>query len=152
MLSNTVINLHFGPKFLYKAVSFHDWGNKKVFRDISLFSAVPKMAGLFIDAMSTSGRESMKAQKPVRLLKDAILSFEAGRDGCGRHVDDIGFWPCYEEVSGTVCFLWSLVYFVSLMLGYVSEYHAISYFRRQCLDYIITHHEVRRRRACRGSR
>lgn len=34
---------------------------------------------------------------PIRLLKDAFLSYQDGFKGCGWHVDDKMFWPCEDS-------------------------------------------------------
>ncbi|KAJ1619120.1 hypothetical protein T492DRAFT_916278 [Pavlovales sp. CCMP2436] len=38
-----------------------------------------------------------EAGQEVRVLKDAFLSYEPGKSGCGWHRDDRFFWPCPEN-------------------------------------------------------
>lgn len=79
----------------YKNLKFHHWRSSKALKEIAFNSKVPKAAAQLINLQSTGGPEG-----PVRLLKDAILSFSPGNTGCGWHVDDKFFWPTEDEKTG----------------------------------------------------
>ena len=79
----------------YKNLKFHHWRSSRALKDIAFNSNVPKAAAQLINLQSTGGPEG-----PVRLLKDAILSFAPGHAGCGWHVDDKFFWPAEDEKTG----------------------------------------------------
>ena len=83
-------------KFLpaYRNTSFQTWRNHKALEYIAFDSAAStisaKLMGLEVEA------------RQLRLLKDAVLGYHAGDQGCGWHVDDKVFWPCQEKVQQKV--------------------------------------------------
>lgn len=79
----------------YKNIAFHHWRTSKALKDVAFFSDAPKAAAQLINLQLNGGFE-----KPVRLLKDAVLSFAPGGSGCGWHVDDKFFWPADDEKTG----------------------------------------------------
>jgi Phytanoyl-CoA dioxygenase (PhyH) len=80
----------------YKNIEFQSWRTSNALKDVALFSDVPKAAAQLINrGVGKSGREG-----PVRLLKDAVLCYSPDNKGCGWHVDDKFFWPCYDGSTG----------------------------------------------------
>lgn len=81
-------------KFLpgYRNTSFQTWRNHKALEYIAFDSAAStisaKLMGLEVEA------------RKLRLLKDAVLGYHAGDQGCGWHVDDKVFWPCEDRKFG----------------------------------------------------
>lgn len=80
----------------YKNVEFQAWRSSKAFKDLAMFSDVPKAAAQLINLKSTGAN----SKGPIRLLKDAILCFSPEGTGCGWHVDDKFFWPSHDDYTG----------------------------------------------------
>lgn len=69
----------------YAKVTFAAWRRFPGLARAAFASAAPSAAA----ALSAPG-------VPLRIMKDAVIAFEPGRDGCGWHVDDKGFWPALD--------------------------------------------------------
>ena len=80
----------------YKNIEFQTWRTNNVLKNVAFHSDVPKAAAQLINrGVSNKDRED-----PVRLLKDAVLCYSPGGEGCGWHVDDKFFWPCQDDSTG----------------------------------------------------
>ena len=78
----------------YKNIAFNHCRTSKALKNVAFHSDVPKAAAQLINLKSTN------PNRPVRMLKDAVLNFSPGRSGCGWHVDDKGFWPADDSSNG----------------------------------------------------
>ena len=61
------------------------------FREVALFSKVPKMAAELLE---------LGSNETMRMLRDIFLAKDREQFVCGFHVDDTGFWPCTAEAPG----------------------------------------------------
>lgn len=77
----------------YKNIEFHSWRSNTALKNVAMSSKVSNIVGQLINLESNFDGK-------VRLLKDAVLCFSPGDGGCGWHVDDRSFWPCYPETTG----------------------------------------------------
>ena len=77
---------NFAPQ--YNFVGFQGWRTDKTLRGVAFDSAAPRIAA---ELMGLDG------ERPMRVLKDALLALSPGDEGCGWHVDDKGFWPCHDD-------------------------------------------------------
>lgn len=86
--------LHF--KKFYKAMKFQNWQSNISLANIAIHSNAAKIASELINI----NRNSSQSLIPVRILKDAILSFAKHSTACGWHVDDKSFWPVQNDLTG----------------------------------------------------
>ena len=68
-------------------------GSLAAFRDVALFSNVPKFAAELLQ-LDKGGNET------IRLLRDIFLTKDEDAYICGWHVDDTGFWPATAAAPG----------------------------------------------------
>ena len=88
-ISATKSPMSFGDS--YKKIQFQSWRTNEVLERISTSGNVPNAVRQLIAA-----QDNDDVGKKVRLLKDAILCYSPGGNGCGWHVDDKFFWPCHD--------------------------------------------------------
>lgn len=87
----------------YKAIKFQNWKSNKSLKNIAIYSKAAKIASELININNHGNSDHHSSSSsiiPVRMLKEAILSFGKGSTGCGWHVDDKMFWPCRNELTG----------------------------------------------------
>lgn len=80
---------------VYKNISFQTWRSHKGLEHIAFDSAAPSISAKLMGLDDVEGKP-----RPLRLLKDAVLGYNAGDKGCGWHVDDKFFWPCEDRNIG----------------------------------------------------
>jgi hypothetical protein len=83
----------------YSKLAFHRLQDMPALRHLALHSRVPAVAAQLMTDRGEGAGE-------VRLLKDAFLSHEPGKSGCGWHRDDLFFWPCPEDAPGPGINVW----------------------------------------------
>jgi hypothetical protein len=83
----------FGTK-LYSGLGFDVWRTSPEVASFALQS-LPKIVAPIL-SYSTNPQNEVE----FRLLKDALFRYKAGGQGCGWHVDDVGFWPTQEDSDG----------------------------------------------------
>lgn len=76
----------------YGKVQFQTWRTYPAMEHVAFESAAPTICAKLMGLNAN--------KRPLRLLKDAFLSFGCGDQGCGWHVDDKGFWPCEDGKIG----------------------------------------------------
>ena len=90
----------------YKNFAFNSFSSSRELRDVAMFSDVPKAAAQLILAtkapnpMANMCTFDRLESDRIRLLKDAVLVMGSKNKGCGWHVDDKFFWPCYDDATG----------------------------------------------------
>lgn len=75
----------------YRSIEFQAWRCSDALESVAFDSSAGAMAAQCM---------GLREDEPVRLLKDALLSFEPSNKGCGWHVDDKHFWPCKDSRPG----------------------------------------------------
>lgn len=83
----------FGTK-LYSSLGFDLWRTSPEVASFALQS-LPKTVSPLL-SYSTNPQNQVE----FRLLRDAMFQYKAGGQGCGWHVDDLGFWPTAEDTDG----------------------------------------------------
>ena len=83
-------------KKFYKAMKFQNWQTNVSLTNIAIHSNAAKIASELINI----NRNKRQSLIPVRILKDAILSFAKHSTACGWHVDDKSFWPVQNDLTG----------------------------------------------------
>ena len=90
----------------YKNFAFNSIYSSHQLRDVAMFSDIPKAAAQLILAtkapspMANMCTFDRLESDRIRLLKDAVLIMGPNNKGCGWHVDDKFFWPCYDDSTG----------------------------------------------------
>eukprot|EP00457_Paulinella_chromatophora_P006112 gb/GEZN01006130.1/.p1 GENE.gb/GEZN01006130.1/~~gb/GEZN01006130.1/.p1 ORF type:complete len:419 (-),score=42.93 gb/GEZN01006130.1/:199-1455(-) len=75
------------PKAPYAKILFDLWRTRSLFARVTV-QQLPSLAAQLLP------------HPRLRLLRDALFSYEPGRKGCGWHVDDEGFWPTKNDTGG----------------------------------------------------
>lgn len=83
----------FGTR-LYSGLGFDLWRTSPEVASFALQS-LPKVVAPIL-----SYSKNPQNEVEFRLLKDAMFQYKAGGEGCGWHVDDVGFWPTEESTDG----------------------------------------------------
>jgi len=79
----------------YSSLEFQTWRKHKALEKLAFDSAASTISAKLMGLDRENG-----AERSVRLLKDAVLGYQAGDIGCGWHVDDKYFWPCEDKNIG----------------------------------------------------
>jgi len=79
----------------YRSLQFQTWRKDKALERVAFDSAAPTICAKLMGL-----EDKATPQRPVRLLKDAVLGYSCGDKGCGFHVDDKVFWPCEDRNVG----------------------------------------------------
>jgi hypothetical protein len=87
------ISKFFGTS-LYSDLAFDLWRTSPDIASLAL-QALPKVAASILP-YSKNDQDELE----FRLLRDAFFGYTAGGEGCGWHVDDVGFWPTEEDSDG----------------------------------------------------
>lgn len=66
----------------YKKLAMQTWKYNKNLAKFALESNAGSIAA-----------QLLQEEKSIRILKDAIFAHTSTKEGCGFHVDDLGFWP-----------------------------------------------------------
>ena len=90
----------------YKNFAFNSISTSRELRDVAMFSDIPKAAAQLILATKAPSPlanmctfDRLESDR-IRLLKDAVMVMGPKSKGCGWHVDDKFFWPCYDDSTG----------------------------------------------------
>eukprot|EP01083_Nonionella_stella_P107365 310923_1 len=74
----------------YSNLEFQTWRKDRALERVAFESAAPTITAKLMGLDNVHAEDSNF--RPLRLLKDAVLGYKEGDDGCGWHVDDRLFW------------------------------------------------------------
>lgn len=84
----------------YRNLDFQTYRKHKALQKVAFDSTAPTICAKLM-GLDEEGKGAIStADSPprsLRLLKEAILGFGRGDEGCGWHVDDKFFWPCEDS-------------------------------------------------------